>query len=153
MNTLKKISTILMSLLVLTSSMGFTVYIHHCHENETTSLALFDFASCDHHDNHHETKHTNSCNNALCCSQQNNEPDCCSDRMIFIKQELLSNAPSVLTFSIQPIHIPAQVFENSFINDFVSFYSPINFIEKPPPKGSRFMLILFKNLKLPAFLG
>lgn len=149
MNKLKKNSIILLSLFLLTSSMGFPVYIHHCHENKTTSIALFVFASCD----HHETKHINSCNNALCCSQQIIETDCCSDRMIFIKQELLSNAPTVLSFSIQPIHIPTQVFENFLFNDFISFYSSMDFIEKPPPKSSRFMLILFKNLKLPAFLS
>jgi hypothetical protein len=67
MKTIKKVLTLMLTLLFFTCASGFVVTIHHCCHCEPVAL---------------ETSKEDCCG---CETHDNSQPSCCSDEMLFVK--------------------------------------------------------------------
>jgi hypothetical protein len=157
MHKLLKIVVFPVALMLLLSTQGLLVFLHHCNHSGQTYVGLFSATVCDH--DHHEIIE----DLPLCCANDQPEPSssdtktcnkCCSDDHIFIKPDIQSLAGSSFHVDLSPKC--SELFithEPNFANQTSMPGGILVFRPKPPPKTGTFTLILYHSLKIPDLLS
>jgi len=139
-----------LSLLVLLSTQGMHVHIHHCKSTDTYTYGLFGSAECD----HHAVADLNTCcspiSNQECSINQKKSSDCCTDNHFFVKtiDELtISNSQNKIFdhYVHQVLFTSSNLYYVNIEEDILkSSYNP-----DPPPKDGLQLIIFQQKLKIP----
>lgn len=143
MNTLKKhilqIFSITLSLVILMTTGGFSIHVHHCNHNHTSNFSLF---MQPHNCNIHSTKSVKK----SCCSTDeavslpqcdtSNDNGCCTDKAQWVKLDtktiLHNTIPNVKPIEIQCFNMLMPYSFRSLETNNTSELTH-QFAESPPP--------------------
>lgn len=141
---------------ILLSTQGILLFMHHCDSTGDTYYGLFTPTSCDHSHNHAQS-HSDCCPGESEC-EKTQQPekcsDCCSDSFVYLKPDI-----SALTATSYTVDLHPQLTEFPYFNKItdLQFTLPdqsLDFFQpKPPPKTGIFKLILFQSLKIPDIIS
>lgn len=148
-NLLKKL-VFPLSLLVLLSTQGLHVHIHHCMSTDQYSYGLFGSAECDHHSKADFKTCCSPISSQECSINSQIKSDCCSDNHFFVKtiDELtISNSPNIIFYHF--VQLVSYSSLNFHFVDNEDNILKICYNPDPPPQDGLQRTIFQQKLKIP----
>ncbi|TPN83467.1 HYC_CC_PP family protein [Aquimarina algicola] len=128
----RKIGSLLLALMVLTSTMSFTVNMHYCGDTLVDTVLFKEAKRCG-----MEVQKPNPSSNACKITQKS----CCSDQTLIIEGQ------NELKVTFHDLSFEQQLFISSYIYSYINLFEGLEqniipFQDYPPPLLTRDILIL-----------
>ena len=150
---MRHIASILLSVIVIIATSGYTVFHHTCYSSQTSELSVIvpEF-SCDHSQNHDEDHETSCCAIPVTEEEGNTcgDSDCCDTETYSIDLDVTFYSPDqikkVNQSDIQRLLPEIEVVTQESENLSSQFYI---YNDLPPPLSGRTLHIFLNQLNIP----